>query len=232
MSKKDYYTISKNVEKIIQEKHTNFLNQNILKKVISKLKKENYNIYYPYKDSEKLILYVKELPNICLLEIITKEKLEHREIMGSFYNLNIEPEMFGDIVINNGHYYIFVMDYICESFMEEMKKIGNKNVKLEKVSLEKAKEFKRKYEKMEIAVPSLRLDVIVSKIIGKSRNTVKEKFNNNEIILNNEICKKQMYILKIGDIFSIKKQGKYKFESVIKKNKKNNYVLIINKYAC
>lgn len=231
MANKEYYVISKNISKILEGKHTNFLDPNVLQKVTSKLKKETYKIYKPYKESERIILYVDEIPKINLIEIVTNEKLEHREIMGTFYNLSIKTEMLGDIVINDGHYYIFVMNSIHSLIMEEVTKIGNKSVKLLDIPVEKAEKFKRKYEKLEIIVPSLRLDTVISKITKESRNTVKEKFNNNEIVLNYEICNKQTYVLKKGDIFSVKKYGKYRYEEIIGKNKKNNYIIYINKYT-
>ena len=61
MSKKDYYIIEKNINRILSGKTTNFLDQATYKKVISKLKNTNYKTYYPYPESEKVILYTKEL---------------------------------------------------------------------------------------------------------------------------------------------------------------------------
>lgn len=230
MSKKEYYVVNKNYEKLLQGKPTNFLDPNIFKKVAAKLKKDCYNIYYPYKDSEKIILYINEPPKIKLIEIIAKEKLKHREIMGTLYNLSIEPEMFGDIIISDGRYYVFIISNIYNSLIKEISSISGKKVKLLNIPIEQAKEFSRKYEKIEIIVSSLRIDAVVSKIINKSRNVTKEKFNNNEIILNYEICTKQTHILKKGDIFSIRKYGKYTCETAIPKKNKNRYILTINKY--
>ena len=99
MSKKDYYIIEKNRDKIIKGNITNFLDPSTLNKVISKIKGYEYKIYYPYKDSEKVIIYTKEKPKIKLIEILSNEKLTHREIMGSLYNQNIDSELFGDIII-------------------------------------------------------------------------------------------------------------------------------------
>ena len=98
MSKKDYYIIEKNINKIYRGEATNFLDPTTLKNVINKLKGINYNVYYPYKDSDKTIIYTNTLPEISLLEIISYDKLTHREIMGSLFGLNIDSELFGDIL--------------------------------------------------------------------------------------------------------------------------------------
>ena len=112
MPKKDYYIIEKNINKIYQREYTNFLDPITYKNIIYKLKGINYNTYYPYPDSEKVIIYTSSIPNIKLLEIISYDKLTHREILGSLYGLNIDSSLFGDIIITNNHYYIMIMDSI------------------------------------------------------------------------------------------------------------------------
>lgn len=52
--KSDIYKINNAVEKIKMGKNTQFLDGRELKLVIGKLNKKEYNIYYPYKDSEKV----------------------------------------------------------------------------------------------------------------------------------------------------------------------------------
>ena len=53
--KSDVYKINNAVEKIKTGKNTQFLDGRELKIVTGKLKKNEYNVYYPYKDSEKVI---------------------------------------------------------------------------------------------------------------------------------------------------------------------------------
>lgn len=230
MSKKDYYIIEKNRDKIIKGSYTNFLDPSTLNKVIGKLKEHEYKIYYPYKDSEKVILYTNEIPKIKLIEIISFEKLTHREIMGSLYNQNIDTEMFGDIIIYNNHYYILVMNNIYNIILDSFNMIGNKQIKIKEVDITILNNYKRKYKKIEIIVSSLRIDSVISRIIGISRENIKKKLNNNEVFLNYEVCTKITKTLKDGDIFSIRKYGKYKFNKVIKTSKKNHYIIECSQY--
>ena len=51
--KSDVYKINNAVEKIKTGKNTQFLDGRELKIVTGKLKKSEYNVYYPYKDTEK-----------------------------------------------------------------------------------------------------------------------------------------------------------------------------------
>lgn len=230
MSKKDYYIVEKNIDKIIRERNTNFLDPNILKKVMNKLKGYNYNVYYPYKDSEKAIIYVNKIPKIKLIEIISQKKLTHREIMGSLYNLNIDTEMFGDIIITDNHYYILIMNSVYNTLANDFKVIGRNNIKIKETSLEKLRGFTRKYEEIQLITQSLRIDAIISKIVGASRDSIKKKFFDNEITLNYELCNKLNHILKSGDIFSIRRKGKYKFDQIIKNTRKDKYIIKLYKY--
>ena len=108
----DLYKISKNVEKILNGSQTNFLDSKLQKEVKSKLNKNDYKIYLPYKESEKVIFYTKDKPNVLLYEIKSKNKLLHQEIMGTFFLLGIDPSCYGDILIIDNHYYIYILDTI------------------------------------------------------------------------------------------------------------------------
>lgn len=230
MAKKDYYIVEKNVNKILRGESSNFLDYPTLLNVKSKLKNINYKIYYPYKDSERLLIYTNKLPDIHLIEIISYDKLTHREIMGSLFGTNINYEMFGDIIIYNNHYYIYVLNDILLYLLDSFNMVGKHNVKLKEVDLSILDNYEREYEHMEIIVSSLRIDTVISRIINTSRDQIKEKFIDGDIILNYEIINKKEHILKPGDIFSIKKYGKYKFVGIKGNSKKGNQILTIFKY--
>ena len=230
MSKKDYYVIEKNTNKIYRGESTNFLDPTTLKNVISKLKGINYNVYYPYKDSDKNIIYTNTPPEISLLEIISYDKLTHREIMGSLFGLNIDSELFGDIIITNNHYYIMIIKSICELIINNFNMVGRHSIKLKEVSLDILDNYQREYEEVEIIVSSTRIDNVISSLIGTSREQIKRKFMDDEIILNYEVCHKLNYELKENDTFSIRKFGKYKYNGIIKETKKGNYFIKCLKY--
>lgn len=230
MSKKEYFIIEKNVNKIIDNKNTNFLDPSILSKVVSKLKGYDYQIYYPYKESDKVILYTNNLPKIRLLEIISYDKLSHRQILGSLFGLNIDSELFGDIIIDNNHYYIMVMDSIYDLIIKDYNMVGNSYVKLRELPINTIENYRRKYEEIDLIVSSTRIDTVIAKLIGASRDLVKKKFQDNCVILNHEVCTKINYNLNVNDTFSIRKYGKYKYNGIIKTSKKDNYIIKVYKY--
>lgn len=92
------------------------------------------------------------------------------------------------------------------------------------------KGYQRSYHKQEYIVSSLRIDTIAAKLIGCNRETVKEKISAKEIIVNYEPLKKNNYLLKEGDIFSIKGVGKFKYIQIIGITKKDNYIIELDQY--
>ena len=228
--KSDVYKINNAVEKIKTGKNTQFLDGKELKIVTGKLKKNEYNIYYPYKDSEKVMLYTGKVPKVKLFKIYTVENIRHQDILGSLFSLNIDSSYFGDIVLFNGYYYVFVSKDLALYLKDNLKMVGNKKVSLEEVDLSVLDNYERKYEEKEIIVSSLRIDNIISGIINTSRKVALDKIKNKEVIVNYDVINKNSYILKENDIFSIRRYGKYKFVGILKSTKKNNFIVRYLKY--
>lgn len=228
--KSDIYKINNAVEKIKSGKSTLFLDERELKLVTAKLKKDEYNVYYPYKDSEKVMLYTGKVPNVKLFKIYAVEKIKHQDILGSLFALNIDSSCFGDIVLYNDDYYVFITQEMFSYIKDNLKQISKSKVTLEEVSLSTLDNYERKYEENEIIISSLRIDNVVSSIINSSRSKVMEKIKNKEVIVNYEVMNKNSYVLKENDVFSIRKYGKYKFIGIIKSTKKNHYMIKYLKY--
>lgn len=227
---KSNYIIDKHIEKLYKYGYTDFLLPNEFLQVKNKLKKTEYNVYKPYIDSEKVILYRKVKPEIVLYKIICSETLRHQDILGTLFSLNLSIYVYGDIVIDDGNYYLFVLPVISKYLESNLINIRNVPITLEKEDLSVIANYQRKYEKIEIQVSSLRIDVILSKITRLSRNSINEKIKSNEIYLNYNILTNNSYIIKENDIFSIKKYGKYKYNNVVNITKKGNFIIVIDKY--
>ena len=97
------YNIEKNLNRLLNNQPTFFLDSKDTMLLKGKLRKDQYNIYYPYPDSEKVIFYKNNLPEVLLYEIKSKVPLRHQDILGTMYSLQISNEMYGDIIIDNGH---------------------------------------------------------------------------------------------------------------------------------
>ena len=224
------YKIEKNLNRLYRKETTFFLDPKEQLELSKKLKKELYQIYKPYPDSEKNIFYIKEEPKVILYEIKSKTPLEHREILGTLFSLNITSELFGDIVITNNHYYIYVLESIAPYIKNNLLLIKNSHIELIEVPLETLKEYHKEYESIEIIASSTRIDTVISRLIQTSRPNIIEKIKNKEIILNYDILKNNSYQLKENDIFSIRRYGKYQYIGIKKETKSKNYIIECKKY--
>ena len=224
------YFIQKNLTRFNNIGYTYFLNPNELNKLKAKLKKNEYNIYCPYKDSEKNIVYKNNVPGVILYEIKSKQDLRHQDILGTMYSLNIAPDLFGDILIINNRYYIYILPILRNYFESNFNCIRNSKVSLEEIDINSFYDYEREYEQIELIVSSTRVDTVISSIIHTSRSEISSLISKKNIMLNYEYLSNTDYKLKENDVFSIKTFGKYKFIGIRKKTKKDNLIVELFKY--
>ena len=225
------YYVEKNVEKVLNGESTNFIEIKYLGKIKHKLKNIKYEIYRPFSDATKVIIYKNKKVDIKVFEIESKVSIRHQDILGTLYSLNISDEMFGDVVCDNGKYFIIVVSSIENYLKSNMLSIRNSNIKLVERKEDYLINYKQKFEEIILIVTSTRMDSIVSKIVNTSRNNALNLLKNGDVFLNYEELTKPTYILKENDIFSVRKYGKYKFSGIINNTKKGNLVIKILKYV-
>lgn len=219
------------VEKIKRGGSTYFLDHKKLECLHNILKKQNieHYIFYPFKEATYGIIYTGKKVNVSLLKIKSKVPLTHSSIMGSLYQLNLKKEIFGDIIIDNTCY-VVVMSHMAQYIIQNIYEIGATKVNLELCDITEIENYQIPLETINTTVSSERIDVVLSKIIGTSRKIVDEKFKNKEVILNYEFAMKPSYLLKKGDIFSVRRHGKYKYIGVISKSKSDKFIIQYQKY--
>ena len=223
------YEAKKNIDKLKNGEPTLFLDPNLEKEITKKFKND-INVFRPYEESERIIIYRDLKPKVSLFKIITKEKLRHQDIMGSILSLNIKKEVLGDIIVDDNNYYFYILESMNNYILSYFNKVRNINITLEELPLNYLKDYKRKYKEIIVNVKSNRVDLIISKLTGLSRKVVKDMISNKDIILNYQVLTNNSYQFKENDIFSIRGYGKYKYVEVINKTKKNNYLVKCLKY--
>lgn len=224
------YFIEKNLNKFKNNSYTYFLDPKEFNLVKSKLHKDEYKVYYPYKDSEKVILYKKDIPEVLLYEIKSNVELRHQDILGTMYSLNIDSSLFGDILLIDNRYYIYILPIVENYFISNFLMVRNTKVELEKLDIDYLKDYERSYEKLEFIVSSLRIDTVVSSICHTGRSSINDMIKKKEIMLNYDYLKNPDYKLKENDTFSIKRIGKFKFNGILKSTKSDHIIVEVLKY--
>ena len=183
-----------------------------------------------WDDGADQTFYTKEEPKIILYEIKTKIPLEHREILGTIFSLNITSELFGDIIITNNHYYIYILQSIAPYIKNNLLMIKNSHIELIEKPLEFLENYKKEFDSIEIIASSNRIDTVIARLIQTSRQNISDKIKNKEIILNYDILKNNSYFLKENDVFSIRRYGKFQYIGIKKQTKHKNYIIECKKY--
>ena len=168
---------------------------------------------------------------MILLEIKTNASLRHQDILGSLFALKIDDSLFGDIIIDNNKYYFYTFKEMKPFFENEFTKVGKNNIKLEEKEIDFLNNYVPKYEEIKIITSSLRIDSVIAKVIHTNRDKIKELIRDKKIIHNYDLLKDGAKNLKIGDNFSVRKFGKFKFDNIISNTKKDNIIINILKYT-
>lgn len=226
------FFLKNSIEKIERGKNSFFLDPKEKAYVLNGLRKRQipYQLYTPYEEAEKVLIYSGKFPEIELLEIVSKELLSHRSILGTLFAHQILPYFYSDIIITATTHYLVALKPVANYLKDHVREIGKIPVQFVKRELANLGEYHPSYEMTIYHVSSLRLDTVIAKIIKKSRSSVEEVLDEKEVFLNYEVVTKKDIVLKEGDIFSIRGYGKYRFSKVQYQNKKGNLDIEILKY--
>ncbi len=219
------------IEKIERGESSVFLDPKEQKEVRRILQKKGipYSVFEPYPGAEKVLFYRGQLPDMELLEIVSKVPLEHRSIMGVFFAHQILPYFYSDIMITDTHY-VVALKPVATYLKNHVHEIGKNTVQIVARDQKLLMNFKPKFETMILHVSSLRLDAVLAKLLRVSRKNILEKIDAKEVFLNYEECLRKEILLKNGDVFSVRRYGKFVFKEIIYQNKKGNMDIEIEKY--
>ncbi len=226
--------------------YTGFLNtaeQAVFYNSLPDIPTNSYSLWGGFPDAERKILrfgspdtlwYDEPFPLTCIVikPVSAKfaEKLSHRDILGSIMNLGIDRSLIGDIIVKNEICYVFCLLRISEYIVNEITRIRHTEVRCS-ISENIPEDATPNLQELSLIVPSLRIDVIVSKVFHISRSESDSLFSKGFVFANGREIEKSAANLKEGDTISVRGYGKFKFADVIHETKKGNLSVIIYKYV-
>ena len=225
--------------------YSSFLTKFLDEGELSSLLNANHNqyplkIFGGYDNAERVRVIIGEDDNnisnsdfeIAILKLEYPKKfvkINHRNVLGTIMSLGIMRNTIGDIIItddDNALIYVLVIKEMVEYLKQNLTSINNYPVKIKEVEFDELKSVKLKdaLEKTYI-ISSMRIDVILSNIIGVSRNEINSFFDEKRVLVNHQICMNRHYEYKTGDLISVRKFGRIIIDDNIKTTKKNNLVI-------
>lgn len=204
------------------------------------LKGTDYGFYGGYDDAERTVLGVfpqwykedfSDYPTVCLNFSFNKAyKLSHRDFLGALTSLGITRKSIGDILVGDGYAVVFVLENIADFIVSQITKIGNTGVSVrvcEPKVLPKTGELKD----FTATVASLRIDCVVSALIGKGRKESAELIEKDAVAINSVIVRKLTHSVRSGDTVSVRKYGKFIISDTSGVSKKGRIILNWQKYV-
>ena len=157
--------------------------------------------------------------------------IEHRNILGSITHLGINREKVGEIIKVNDYWYVYCLKPIGTFLFSNGLRFAGQDLKLEILNENFIPSNFRKYEDERIIVSSLRLDCFVKELARTSREIAQKFIKSGNVNLNYDECKDFDKKINDNDIISIRKEGKFKVDSLDGLTKKNKYVVNIKRYS-
>ena len=243
----DKIEFSKIREKI---ENTDFLDMyqiSLVENFLRKIRFDNYQLFGGYDDSERKILIVypekynekmieknySKMLKIVRVELPEEEhgKYSHRNYLGGIVKLGLKREKVGDILVSNDGADIIVVDDFSEILKNELPSLTrfeSSKINLEELTNLRKKEIK--IEEINIIVPSLRLDNIVSDLARTSRSKAAEIINQERVFVNGQNETKLSKQVKLNDVITIRGKGRFIIKEFTGTTRSGRTVIKIEKY--
>lgn len=164
-------------------------------------------------------------PNYISVLEFEAENISHPDVLGALLSLGIDRNSIGDISILDGKVE-FAITKDQASFVEfNLLKIKNERVKLRLKESAVLNLKENTYKKFDGFVSSLRLDNIVSEIISTSRSKAKELIKRKLVKVDYQTIDDPSYNVNENSLISIRRVGRFIFDGVKGRSKKENFYI-------
>lgn len=223
---------------------TEFINPYIADLSIPLIKKYdiNYEIFPSYENCERkvFILYppywetFDENDFIRGIRIYNKskfKKLSHKDYLGALMSLGIERSKTGDIYVYDDYGDLVVHNDISDYIIYNLDKIGNNRIEAERIKLDQINFKEQEHEIVNIISSSMRIDNIVKHLTNTSREKAGLMIKSGNV-KNNFIPEDRVSAeLKVGDMLSISRAGRFKIHSIEGTTKSGKLKIQIKHYV-
>lgn len=167
--------------------------------------------------------------DIKIYEIIFESNtkiITHRHILGTIMSLGVNRNSFGDILVTESNYYLFVTKEISKYIEQNFTMVNHIPLKLREITNVLDILLPKPVEQ-NINVSSMRLDAIIARTLNKSRNDSSEIITKGLVLINHKECLNTSYNIKLNDVISIRHFGRIIVHEILKTTKKDRLILRI-----
>ena len=164
-------------------------------------------------------------------EFYNRDKLTHRDILGSLMGCGLKRETIGDIYISDGHCDILAVRDMVPYLLDNFISAGRTKLSLKQIPQEEIFVPEKTVKQVRDTVSSLRLDSIVGSGFGMSRGKSCDLIAAGKVSVNDLPCIKPDKILCEGDKISARGYGKVLLQEVGGRTKKDRISIILERYV-
>lgn len=224
-----------------QVQKTRFLNPYEAELVISILNKFKlfYKLYLSHENAERRLIFFSEidfnleefLADSTAILVFDKKnhELNHRDVLGALMSLGIERDLIGDILLNEDKVEISVLREVADFIRFNLDSIKKLSVDLYEKDSFFMDQSLIKFKDFVITISSLRLDSFVSASINTSRSQAKNLILKDYVKLNYQLNSDPSSQVNESDSISIRGHGRYYFQELLNKTRKDKYRLSVRK---
>jgi RNA-binding protein YlmH len=158
-------------------------------------------------------------------------KLEHKDALGALMAMGIQRKKIGDIVVSESALQVAIDSSLESYLLASIDKIGRAGVKVKVVSTDSLFDKQIEYRKVVGTVKSIRLDSIVAMGLNLSRSESQKLIGSELVKVNHRVQINTSLELKVGDLISVRKHGRFIVESILGQTKKDRTRVELSFYS-
>ena len=168
---------------------------------------------------------------LCIYpDYLEADTLEWPMLAVALMHLGITRECVGDINMNDEEVQVVFAERLRDFITLNFTKVKGRTIKPEILEPDLIKTFELRFKRLELVAASDRLDGVINKIWGFSRQDSITYIKQRRVRVNYEAVTKNDYRIKNGDVISFRGKGKAVITELGGVTKKGNLRLIVDKY--
>ncbi len=191
-------------------------------------------VLYRPEWERKLLHFGPGQADIALLEITSRSsafvKLAHPDYLGALLGLGLDRKVLGDLIVQEDRAYAYVKGAIAPFIVAQLNQVGRARVTCQPIEALPLAARPQGIEE-ELVVSSLRLDRMVSSAFRLSRGKAQEAIRSGLVFIEGCQIIQPDRILEEGARVSFRHKGKIRLVRLLRRTKKEAYVVLIERYG-
>lgn len=157
-------------------------------------------------------------------------ELSHRDYLGALLSTGIKREKLGDLLVSDRVCWAAVYSDVVDYVKMNLERVGSNKVEV-KGATGPGEVPPVRFKELRSTVASPRLDAVIGTAFGLSRGKAMKYISGEKVKVNWEMCIHPETLLEVGDIVSVRGEGKFKVLEIAGTTKKGRTVIVLNRYT-